>query len=69
MTRKFWAKIRSKQVGPFATREDAERAFVAKFGLGKPSDRILTGYGEFGAHGDIRWIAPRDVAPAESPEA
>ena len=69
MERKFWAKRKTKIVGPFPTREDALAAFYASNPfkgadyMAKAKDaQIMTGYGEFGPSFDIRWDYAKAIA-------
>lgn len=59
---KFWAKRRKRITGPHETREAAVSAFVTKYPFrGKDyearavKNQIMTGYGGFGPHFDLRW--------------
>lgn len=56
MERKFWAARKSKKLGPFTTREQAEQAGLALFPK-RPvyRDAFMVGYGEFGPSFDIRF--------------
>jgi hypothetical protein len=56
MERQYWAHFKSgrqrRQIGPFATREEAVAAAL----LEKPKHKTLqTGYGTFGGYSDMRW--------------
>lgn len=68
MEKQFWASrtmSAKKQVGPCATREEALSLYRATYPLTKNEQqkrnrdtavgRILTGYGAFGPHFDMRW--------------
>ena len=62
METKYWAKRRKQQVGPFPTLAEALAAFREKFPYAGPAyaarakkNEIMTGFGEFGPHFDIRW--------------
>lgn len=59
MEKQFWSKFKSKQIGPFASREAAIKAMRDTVKAKPTRDRIMTGYGKFGPHFDIQW---HDVA-------
>ena len=55
---KYWFRIgKEGDIGPYPTREEALADAIArgKPVTGKRNKDILTGYGEFGAHFDMRW--------------
>lgn len=58
----FWAQRRKQTTGPYETRDEAIAAFTTKYPFrGKDyearavKNQIMTGYGEFGPHFDLRW--------------
>lgn len=65
MERKYWAHPVGRfsphdQRGPYEAREQAIAAAFTKFAKNKPWDEVTSGYGEFSASFDIRWIKRRD---------
>ncbi len=58
MSQKFWAISGKKEAGPCDTREEAVKAFSAKYPATAKNFRlsVMTGYGNFGPHFDIRWL-------------
>jgi hypothetical protein len=62
MDKKYWAKRGRKIVGPCDSRDAALDAFRKAYPVKGPDwkvnakkNDILTGYGEFGPHFDMRW--------------
>ena len=57
--RDWWAGTHKNQVGPCQTREEAARRYFDAHPL--RTYAVLTGYGAFGAHFDIRWVTFKDA--------
>ena len=57
--RDWWAGTHKNQVGPCGSREEAARRYFAAHPL--RTYAVLTGYGAFGAHFDIRWLTFKDA--------
>ena len=55
----WWAGTHKNQVGPCQTREEAARRYFDAHPL--KTYAVLTGYGAFGPHFDIRWLTVKDA--------
>lgn len=55
MEKRFWSKFKSKQLGPFDSRDAAIQAMRDTVKAKPTRDKIMTGYGNFGPHFDIQW--------------
>ena len=63
MTRRYWASLGKRQIGPFETLEAAIAAGQTEFAktlARKPREQFTTGYGAYGPHFDMRFHRGQD---------